>query len=138
VIFILDTDICIYALRAHPAVVERLRQHSPDEIAVTAVTEAELEFGALKSRDPVRNRAAVAHLLGPVARLPFDSEAAMHHAAIRYALRSAPIGERDTIIASVAVARGATLVSNNESEFRRVPGLRLENWVGTWRSGPRQ
>ena len=127
--FVLDTDICVYALRANAAVIHHLRQHSPDEVAVTVVTEAELEYGVLKSREPSRNRTAVAHLLRPLARLPFDSDAAAHHAAIRFALRSAPIGERDTIIASIAVAKGATLVSNNEAEFKRVPGLHLENWL---------
>lgn len=127
--FVLDTDICVYALRANAAAIDHLREHSPDEIAVTALTEAELEYGVLKSRDQARNRSAVAHLLQPLARLPFDSEATVHHATIRFALRNSPIGEGDTIIASIAVARGATLVSNNEAAFKRVLRLRLENWL---------
>lgn len=132
---ILDTDICIQALRADLLVIAQLRRHIPAEIAVTAVTEAELEFGALRSRAPVRNRQAIADLLSPLARLPFDSEAALHHAAIRHALRRTPIGERDVIIASIAVAHGAGLVTNNEREFRRIPELRVENWI---RAGTRR
>ena len=107
----------------------RLRALSPDDVAVCVVTEAELEYGAMASRDPARSRRSVEAFLAPIARLPFDSAAATHHAEIRFALKSRPIGERDLIIAAVAMTHGATVVTHNAREFRRVKGLPVEDWV---------
>ena len=127
---LLDTDTCVFALRHHAGVLERLRALSPDDVAVCVVTEAELEYGVLASRDPARSRRSVEAFLAPIASLPFESGAAPLHAAIRLALKSKPIGERDLIIAAVALAHDATLVTHNGREFGRVRGLRVEDWVG--------
>lgn len=127
--YILDTDICIFALKQRMGVLQRLLKESPDDIAVSAMTEAELTFGAIKSANPERARPQVAAFLEPMMVLPFDSEAAQKHAEIRYAVRSSPIGERDMVTAAIAAANGLVLVTHNTREFSRVEGLGLENWA---------
>ena len=127
--FILDTDICIFALKQRMAVLKQLLQESPDDIAVSAMTEAELTFGAIKSSNPERARPQVVAFLEPVMVLPFDSEAAQKHSEIRYALRSTPIGERGMVTAAIAAANGLTLVTHNTREFSRVEGLTLADWA---------
>lgn len=127
--YILDTDICIFALKQRLGVLQRLLQESPDDIAVSAMTEAELTFGAIKSANPERAKHQVTAFLEPVRVLPFDSEAAQKHADIRFAIRSTPIGERDMVTAAVAVANRLTLVTHNTREFSRVEGLALEDWA---------
>ena len=127
--YLLDTDTCIFALRRRMGVLQRLLQESPDDIAVSAMTEAELTFGAIRSAAPERARPQVTAFLEPVLVLPFDRDAAWKHAEIRWAIRSRPIGERDLVTAAVAVAHGLTLVTHNTREFSRVEGLALEDWA---------
>lgn len=127
--WLLDTDTCVDALRHRPSVLRRLDRLSPDDVAVASMTEAELWYGAWRSRDPAGSRQSVAAFLAPLTRLPFDSEAAERHAELRFALRAQPIGERDLVIASVAVAQGLALVTHNTREFSRVPGLTVEEWT---------
>lgn len=127
--YILDTDICIWVLREKEPILSRVRGLSPDDVTVTAMTEAELRFGARNSRDPAAGLARVnAFLSAPIECLPFDREAARWHAELRYALRTNPIGERDLVIASIAVATGHTFVTRNTTEFERVPGLARVDW----------
>lgn len=128
--YVLDTDILIWLLRDKEPVLSRVRSLSPDDVAVASMTEAELRYGALNSSDPGRNlRRVEAFLAGPVESLAFDSVAAQRHAAVRYALRGRPIGERDLVIASIALAHGSILVTGNTREFSRVPDLFVENWI---------
>jgi tRNA(fMet)-specific endonuclease VapC len=127
--WLLDTDTCIDALHHRPSILRRLKAVSPDDVAVASMTEAELWCGAWRSRDPAGARQSVASFLAPLARLPFDSEAAERHAELRFALRAQPIGERDLVIASVAVAPGLVLVTHNIREFSPVPSLSVEEWT---------
>jgi len=128
---VLDTNTCIYALKLQGRVVERLREHSPDEVGVTIVTLAEMWFGAHKRARPSVARREIDGFLEPFAVLPFDHQAAEAYARARYELerRGRPIGERDLLIASIALARGLTVVTHNVSEFGRVPGLKTEDWL---------
>lgn len=129
--FLLDTDTCIYALKQNPAVLDQLLSKSREEIVVSVITEAELRTGAAKSSSPVRTLRLVENFLGPLALAEFTSDDAIAYAHIRAKLERAgtPIGPLDTLVAAQAIARKLTLVSNNEREFRRVPGLQLENWT---------
>jgi tRNA(fMet)-specific endonuclease VapC len=129
--FVLDTNTCIYALKRQGRVVQRLRDHSPDDVAVTIITIAELWFGADKSKRPAAARREMDGFLEPFDVLPFDREAAAAYARSRLALErmGRPIGERDLLIASIALARGLTVVTHNVSEFGRVPGLKTEDWL---------
>ncbi len=126
--YLLDTDTCVFILRCRHGVLERLLQESPDDVAVSAMTEAELSYGALNSSQPERARSKVKAFLEPIPVLPFDSLAARHHAELRLALRSTPIGDRDLVIASVAVSNRLTMVTHNTREFGRIAGLPLEDW----------
>lgn len=127
--FLLDTDTCLHVLRHNARVTGRLMAVSPDDAAVASMTEAELWYGAMQSRDPEKARRSVMKFLAPLARLPFDSDAAEQHAELRFALRADPIGDRDLIIASIAATRGLAVVTPNTREFSRVPGLDVEDWT---------
>ena len=127
--WLFDTNILIFAARDRPtAVRRRLQAASPDDVAVSCIAIAELWFGAEKSDDPPRKRAAWIDFLEPFSVLPFDREAAEEHARLRFLLRHAPIGERDLLVAAIATARGLKVVTNNPAEFARVPGLKVEDW----------
>ena len=128
--FVLDTNTCIYALKLRGRVAERLRERSPDEIGVTIISLAELWFGAHKSAHPIVARREMDGFLEPFEVLPFDRNAAETYARTRLALerKGRPIGERDLLIASIALARGLAVVTHNTSEFGRVPGLKAEDW----------
>jgi tRNA(fMet)-specific endonuclease VapC len=129
--FVLDTNTCIYALKLRRHVVERLREHAPDDFGVTIVTVAELWFGAQKSARPAAARREVDAFLEPFEVLQFDWDGAEAYARTRLALerKGRPIGERDLLIASIALARKLTVVTHNTAEFERVPGLSVEDWL---------
>jgi tRNA(fMet)-specific endonuclease VapC len=127
--YLLDSDTCIWVLREREPVMSRVHEKSPVDLAIASMTLAELRWGARKSVDPERSRGRIDALLNaPIEVLPFDREGARCHAEIRYAVRAQPIGDRDLVIASVAVANGLTLVTGNAREFARIPGLKIENW----------
>jgi tRNA(fMet)-specific endonuclease VapC len=129
--FLLDTNVCVYALKRRAEIIDRLQHLSPDDLAVSSVTLAELWFGARKSSRPDSTRASVDAFLRPIEVLPFDSDAADAYGEIRLALErlGQPIGERDLLIASSARSRDLTVVTHNISEFGRVPRLRVEDWL---------
>ena len=126
---LLDTDVIVDVLRQRPAVVRRLETASPDDFAITCVTVAELAHGAERSADPARAHALWRGCIGSYQVLPFDRDAAEHHGRLRHALRHGPIGERDLLIAAIAVANHLTVVTRTAREFGRVPGLRVEAWA---------
>jgi tRNA(fMet)-specific endonuclease VapC len=128
---LLDTDTCIYALNGNATVLERLRAHGRTDLFVSAITEAELRVGAAKSSKPVKMLRILQRFLSAFKIAEFTSEDAAAYAHVRAKLERAgtPIGALDTLIAAQAIARELTLVSNNEREFKRVAGLRLENWA---------
>jgi len=128
--FLLDAHTCIYALKQNHDVLRRLLATSREDVIVSAITEAELRTGAAKSSVPVKTLRLIENFLRPLTLIDFTSEDAVAYAAVRSKLERAgtPIGPLDTLIASQAIARRLTLVSNNEREFRRVAGLTVENW----------
>ena len=89
---------------------------------------AELLYGAVASADVGRNRAEVFRFLDQVHVLPFGQRAAQLHAELRWRLRQQPIGPHDLVIAATTLASGATLVTSNAREFRRIEELRLDDW----------
>lgn len=110
----------------------RKRESSGHEVALSAVTVAELEFGARKSGDYAREMEVMHRVLTPFTLLDFDAhDCASRYGEIRCALETVgkTIGSLDMLIAAHALAVGATLVSNNTAEFDRVPGLTVENWA---------
>lgn len=128
--YLLDTNICIAAMRRNRQILARVLRADPSELAVAVMTVAELWFGALRSADPARGRAVADAFLAPFAWLPFNDVGAERYATARHALetRGTPIGERDLVIAATALAHGLAVVTNNTREFARVPGLVVEDW----------
>lgn len=130
--YILDTNICIYLIKHKPLqVFEKLQEHNPDEICISAVTYAELVHGVEKSKAVERNRLALTILLSNIEILDFDMKAAEEYGRIRADLekKGTPIGPLDMMIAGHAKSLGYTVVTNNVGEFKRVEGLQYENWV---------
>jgi len=129
--YLLDTNICIYAIKREAEVLRRLQERGPDDFGISAITVAELWFGAAKSSRPQRTRESVDAFLRPFEVLPFAGEAAQEYAELRLQLEKAgqPIGERDLLIASIAKSRRLTVVTHNVREFSRVSGLKVEDWL---------
>ncbi len=130
--YLLDTNICVYALKNRPpAVLDRLKEVGQEAVAVSVVTALELRQGAEKSQARERTHQRLDLFLGPMPVLSFDAEAAIVGARIRAHLERAgtPIGDLDSLIAATALAKNLVLVTNNLREFVRVPGLRTENWT---------
>jgi tRNA(fMet)-specific endonuclease VapC len=129
--YLLDSNVWITALRQPgSSLAARFRAIDPADIRVCSVVVAELRYGCLRSAKPAANRAAVDALLAPFPSVPFDDAAAEHFATVRRHLESLglTIGPYDLQIAAIALANGCTLVTHNQAEFSRVPGLPLEDW----------
>lgn len=130
--YMLDTNMCIYAIKNKPEqVLCKIKKAYASGLCISAVTLAELEYGAAKSQNPEKNRAAILRLLSLFEVLPFDDFAAVEYGKIRAYLekKGTPIGPLDMLIAAHARAVGLTVVTNNVREFERVPGLTIENWA---------
>ena len=129
-IYLLDTNTCVYAIKRDLGVLRGLQDHSPDDFGISAITVAELWFGAAKSSRPRETRSSVDAFLKPFEVLPFAGDAAEEYAGIRLQLEKAgrPIGERDLLIAATAKSRRLTVVTHNVREFARVSGLKVEDW----------
>lgn len=130
-IYLLDTNICIYIINSKPSrVLEKFRQQEPGTIALSTVSAAELAYGVIKSGSE-RNQRALQMFFAPLEILSFDERAVWQYGVVRASLEQSgqPIGALDTMIAAHALSIDATLVTNNEREFRRVRGLKIENWV---------
>lgn len=132
--YLLDTNICIYALKRRPAeVLERLRAVGRTAVALSVITVLELRHGAHKSQHPEIAHSKLDLFLSPIRILPFDQQAAAEAAALRahLDLHGQPIGDLDSLIAGHALSLDLILVTNNLREFDRVPGLQAESWVAT-------
>lgn len=128
----LDTNICIYLIKQQPlTVIERFLSQPVGEIGISSITAAELAYGVSKSRHASKNRHALEQFLAPLEVAPFDQPAAWSYGRLRWQLeaKGTLIGSMDMLITAHALSLGVRLISNNVREFRRVPGLRLENWV---------
>jgi tRNA(fMet)-specific endonuclease VapC len=125
----LDTNICIYVMRGAPsALLEKFDSFS-GQLHVCSIVVAELEFGVINSLKKERNARALEALLERLGVIDWDRACAKAYARVRFATRKQPIGSEDTMIAACALAHESLLVTNNTDEFKRVPGLVVENWV---------
>ena len=129
--WLLDTNVCIAVIRRRPeSALRRLRGKQVGQVGLSTITLAELEFGAAKSQQPAKARAALREFLLPLEVVTFDAAAADAYGTVRAAMekKGRPIGPLDTLIAAHALALGTVLVTSNTREFRRVPGLSVEDW----------
>ena len=129
--YLLDTSTASYIIKGNvPRVRERLLKVPMSQVLISAVTEAELLFGAARKPEAVRLKTAIDEFLLRVDSLPWDSNAARRYASVRAALEIAgtPMGNLDMMIAAHALAEEAVLVTNDRS-FRRLKELKIEDWT---------
>ena len=129
--YMLDTNIVIYVLKQRPVSALSTFNKHQNQMCISAITLAELIHGAEKSQKTERNLATIDNFVSRLEVLSYSPEAAAHCGDIRAGLEEAGsvIGVNDLHIAGHARANGLIVVTNNEREFARVPGLRTENWV---------
>ena len=130
--YMLDTNICIHVIKNKPAsVLARFQQYAPQDMCISSITLAELEYGVEKSSFPDKNKAALTLFLSGITVLPFDDAAAMEYGRIRADLeqKGTPIGPNDMLIAAHAKSLRLPIITNNTREFDRVDDLKVENWV---------
>ena len=133
-IYMLDTNICIYIIKRKPqSVINKFKQCSINDVCISSITYAELEYGVSKSDFPHQNKIALIQFLSPIAILPFSDRAAVVYGDVRSRLEKTgtPIGPLDTLIAAHAKSENLILVTNNTKEFERVEDLQVENWVSS-------
>lgn len=129
--YLLDTNTCVYVIRKRPeAVYRRLSGAASGAVAISVVTAFELEIGALRAQGRHYSE-AVRLFIAEFPVLPLEDSARATYGQLRTALerRGEKIGAHDMLIAAHALALEATLVTNNEKEFRRIKGLKIENWA---------
>lgn len=130
--YMMDTNICIYAIKNKPeSVIRKILSQNPEDLCISVVTYAELMHGVEKSQAVEKNRIAMSLFLSAITVFDFDGEAAEAYGQIRAELerKGTPIDPMDLLIAGHARSQGLILVTNNTREFARVTGLRIEDWT---------
>jgi tRNA(fMet)-specific endonuclease VapC len=131
--YLLDTDTCIYLIKKKPpSVLQKLSELSTSDVALSMITLFELQYGVENSQHHKQSGKALNHFVESIQYiLPMDRLATSYAAQVRADLKrkGTPIGPYDLLIAAVALSNNLTLVSNNTREFKRIEGLKLENWV---------
>lgn len=130
--YLLDTNICIAMIRNKPAdLIKKLTSHRPGDVGVSVITVAELVHGAQKSAQPEQNMMALDQFLLPLDVADFDQSTAVAYGQIRAYLekKGMLIGSMDMLIAAHALSLDVVLVTNNTREFKRVPNLKIEDWL---------
>lgn len=130
--YLLDTNICIYIIKNKPTqVFEKFISLEFGTVAISSITLAELNYGVQKSSNVDKNSEALIKFLTPIEILDFNYEATEEYGIIRSDLerKGMPIGPLDLLIAAHAKSLDIILVTNNENEFSRVAGLKIENWA---------
>ena len=130
--YMLDTNICIYAMKNKPEIVlQRFKDNLQHGLCISSITLAELQYGVKKSANPGKNASALLQFLSILSVLPFDDLAAVEYGEICTDLqrKGTPIGTMDMLIAAHARSERMVLVTNNVREFVRVSKLEIENWA---------
>jgi len=129
--YLLDTNVCIDYLRGRAVGVRKhLESLLPGDIVLCSIVKAELFHGAMRSSNPPMALASQQPFISQFASLPFDDSVAEQYGQLRAALekQGALIGPNGLLIASIAIANNVILVTHNQDEFNRGPGLQLEDW----------
>lgn len=130
--FLLDTNIIIYVLKNRfQGLRKKIEAVGIENMCVSSLTVAEMEYGAAKSQNPDAARSRLYEFLTPFEIRDFDTKSAEYYGRIRAKLEKAGniIGPIDMLIASVALANNCTVITNNTREFIRIERLRVENWI---------
>lgn len=130
--YMLDTNICIYAIKNKPeCVLKHVADNIKNGLCLSVITFAELQYGIAKSDFPEKNEKSLSKILSYMRVLPFDEMAAVEYGKLCADLKKkgTPIGVMDMLIAAHAKATDCILVTNNMKEFERVDKLLIENWA---------
>ena len=130
--YLLDTNIVSYWMRGNESVIDRIRSCSPSDLALSTITLAEILYGIEKSPLKKKERRLKIEKISSLLEIySFDEMAAAEYAVIRARLekKGTVISERDTQIASIAMANKLTVVTHNVKEFSRIPKLKIEDWA---------
>lgn len=130
--YLIDTNICIYAIKNRPEkVIHKINKNFQNGIYISSLTVAELEFGISNSQYPEKNRIALLEFLSIFEILSFNESDAMPYGELKSDLKKSGnlIGPIDMLLAAQAISNDLIFVTNNEKEFNRVTGLKVENWA---------
>ena len=129
-IYILDTDICIYWLKGDDSIEKKIVQVGFSNICITVITECELFYGAFKSAKKEKNLSVIGELKSKINMLHTVEGVSPIYGKLKSELgnKGQTIDDADLLIASIALSNNAILVTNNISHFKRIPGLKIENW----------
>lgn len=130
--YLLHTNICIYLLNnQYDYLINKIKSIGIDEILISTITIAELEFGIAKSQRRKTNRLALMKFLLPFKFLDFTQNDSYEYGLLKHDLqmKGAVIGTMDLLIGAQAIANDLILVTNNMKEFERIDGIKIENWV---------
>ena len=128
--YMLDTNMCIYLMKNQPEeVAQRFAQCYVGDVVMSSITYAELEYGVAVSANPEQERINLASLVEDIQVAPFDAAAGVAYGPIRLATRDTRKDHLDKLIAAHAVSLKVTVVTNNEKDFARYPGVVMENWL---------
>lgn len=129
--YMLDTNICIYVMKNYPISIKDRFNALADQLCISSITLGELHYGVEKSARRAENLAAITQFVARLDVLPFGDKAAVHYGQVRAELEKAgtPCGAHDMQIGGHARSEGLIVVTNNLQEFRRMPGVRSEDWI---------
>ena len=129
--YMLDTNICIYVIKNYPPKLRERFNSLAEQLCMSSITRAELHYGAEKSARRLENLQAIEQFAARLEVLAFSQKAAAHLGQIRADVErlGKPAGSLDMLIGAHARAEGLIVVTKNAREFRRLPGVRVENWV---------
>ncbi len=129
--YLLDTNICIYVIKRKPIELLNIFNEKTGQMAISSISLSELIHGVEKSQQQKNNRLILEDFVSHLNVLDYTSKASKQYGIIRADLdkKGMPIGVNDLHIAGHAISEGLILVTNNEKEFKRIDGLRVENWV---------
>lgn len=128
--YMLDTNMCIYLMKNQPEeVARRFSRCYVGDVVMSSITYAELEYGVAMSGDPEQERIHLASLVEDIQVVPFDAPAGVAYGPIRLATRDVKKDALDKLIAAHALSLNAIVVTNNEKDFAKYPGVAMENWL---------
>jgi len=130
--YLIDTNICLYIMNKRPIeLINKFRQLAIGDVGISSITISELQYGISKSKHREKNQQRLHEFLAPLEILAFDEYASKYYGDIRFQLeqKGKIIGPLDLLIAAHALSKRLILVTNNDKEFKRIEGLKVENWT---------
>ncbi len=128
--YMLDTNMCIYLMKNQPEeVARRFSRCYVGDVVMSSITYAELEYGVAVATNPDQERSSLANLVEDIQVVPFDANAGVAYGQIRLATREIKKDALDKLIAAHALSLNVIVVTNNEKDFAKYPGVAIENWL---------